>query len=154
MNEAGDGKHVKTEAGVRLVPIHPFLIDGLGFLRFVEEQKAAGHHRLFPDLKREKRGNVGGPITTWFTRYRRKLGIGGTDGEEESSVVFHCFRYTVINHLETQARANLRLIQKVVGHRLKAGDIGIPERCSGKHPTATLRDEVIAVLPWVPLPSF
>ena len=119
-----------------------------------EEQKAAGHHRLFPDLKREKRGNVGGPITTWFTRYRRKLGIGGTDGEEESSVVFHCFRYTVINHLETQARANLRLIQKVVGHRLKAGDIGIPERCSGKHPTATLRDEVIAVLPWVPLPSF
>ena len=54
----------------------------------------------------------------------------------------------MINHLETQARANLRLIQKVVGHRLKAGDIGITERYIGKYPTATLRDEVIAVLPW------
>ncbi|WMW65702.1 site-specific integrase [Nitratidesulfovibrio liaohensis] len=147
VNEAGDGKHVKTDAGKRLVPLHPFLINGLGFLRFVEEQKAAGHVRLFPDLKREKRGNVGGPITSWFTRYRRKLGIGGADGEE-SSVVFHCFRNTVINHLETQARANLRLIQKVVGHRLKGGDIGITERYIGKYPTATLRDEVIAVLPW------
>jgi integrase len=147
VNEAGDGKHVKTEAGVRLVPIHPFLIDGLGFLRFVEEQKAAGHHRLFPDLKREKRGNVGGPITTWFTRYRRKLGIGGADGEI-SDVVFHSFRHTVSTYLRTRAGADILMIQEVIGHDKKSGDIGVTATYIGKYPTAALRDKVIAVLPW------
>ena len=41
---AGEAKHVKSEAGVRRVPLHPDLIE-LGFQTFVEERALPFAHR-------------------------------------------------------------------------------------------------------------
>lgn len=51
--EPGDGKRVKTKSSRRRVPIHPQLVK-LGFLTFVESQRARGEARLFPELKATK----------------------------------------------------------------------------------------------------
>lgn len=149
INELGnDGKHVKSEAGKRLVPIHPFLANDLGFLKFIKQVEASGEVRVFSELEREKKGNVGGAVTKWFTRYRRRVGVGEGQGEV-SGVVFHSFRHTVVNHL-LAALVTPRLVQKVVGHDATgAADIGITANYEGKYPTATLRDEVIMKLKWI-----
>ena len=43
------------------------------------------------ELQREKKGNMGGPVTSWFRRYRRKLGIGGEEGKMSvRREVLHC----------------------------------------------------------------
>lgn len=149
INEQGnDGKHVKSEAGKRLVPIHSFLINDMCLLDFVQRVGATGEVRLFPELEREKKGNVGGAVTKWFSRYRRNLGVGEGKGKV-SDVVFHSFRHTVVNHLLAVQGVAPRLVQKVVGHDLKgAADIGITANYEGKYPTATLRDEVVLKLAW------
>lgn len=148
INDREDGKHVKSDAGKRLVPVHPFLLNDLGLLRYIESVKEEGQTRLFPELKREKKGNMGGPVTSWFSRYRRKLGIGGEEGQI-SATVFHSFRHTVINYLISQAMVTPRWIQKVVGHDLKgAADIGVTANYEGKFPTAKLLEEVVLKLRW------
>lgn len=154
INEQGyDGKHVKTEAGKRLVPIHPFLINDMRLLDFVQRVGSTGEVRLFPELEREKKGNVGGAVTKWFSRYRRNVGVGEGKGKV-SDVVFHSFRHTVVTHLLTVQGVAPRLVQKVVGHDLKgAADIGITANYEGKYPTATLRDEVVLKLAWADDPS-
>lgn len=149
INDKGDGKHVKSEAGKRLVPLHPFLAGDLGFTKFVDDirAKSPDDPRLFPELKREKKGNLGGAIGKWFTRYRQSVGVGEEAGKH-STAVFHSFRHTVVNHLLTALVAP-RLVQKVVGHDATgAADIGITANYEGKYPTATLRDEVIMKLNW------
>ena len=50
INDRGD-KAVKTDAGKRLVPLHPQLI-ALGFLEYWETMKREGEKRLFPNLKK------------------------------------------------------------------------------------------------------
>jgi integrase len=62
-----DEKQVKTEAGVRVVPIHPEL-RRLGFLAHVAAMRAAGERRLFPELRRGVQGNFSDPFQKWFSR--------------------------------------------------------------------------------------
>lgn len=150
INSRGE-KTVKSEAGERLVPVHIFLLDKLGFLGFVAEmrdrQSYAPEHkqRLFPNLlPTTKRGNVGDAVTKWFLRYRRECGVGENQGRT-SDVVFHSFRHTVINQLLAHKRADLRLVQKVVGHEAGSA-LGETKTYEGAYPIATLRDEVIAQL--------
>lgn len=150
INSNGE-KTVKTEAGERLVPIHAFLLDSLNLLGFVSEMRkrqsyAPAHkQRLFPSLlPTTKRGNVGDAVTKWFLRYRRECAVGENKGRT-SDVVFHSFRHTVVNQLLAHKRADLRLVQKVVGHEAGAG-LGETKTYEGAYPMATLRDEVIAKL--------
>jgi hypothetical protein len=70
--KGGRKKSVKTKAGNRIVPLHPFLIDPDGpvnLLAYVEEMKSEGRSRLFPTLTENSRGNVSDAATKWFTRY-------------------------------------------------------------------------------------
>ena len=56
-------KHVKTKAGIRLVPLHNELIK-IGFLNYVKEMRK--EKRLFPELRVNARGHYSDDISKWF----------------------------------------------------------------------------------------
>lgn len=91
---------VKTESSMRLVPLHPKLIE-LGFIEYVQSlPDQAG--RVFPELKPI---GIGQKLTDkwgqWFSKYKRLLGI------TDKLKVFHSLRHTWKTH---------------------AGNAGMPER--------------------------
>lgn len=107
-------KHVKSEAGKRKTPIHPFLVQ-LGLLDFVELQRTRNETRLFSNLKRHKTtGKWGNNVTKWFTQYRRECAIGGMKGEK-SSLVFHSFRHTAFTWAKHNG-INRAIVQETLGH--------------------------------------
>jgi len=111
---AEDDKDIKTEAGKRIVPIHPFLIE-IGLLDRVAHLRANGEQHLF---HRSTLSQAGGKLSTniskAFTYFRRKYGVGG-ETDETSEVVFHSFRHSVIT-LGKHKRVDRRLVKEVVGH--------------------------------------
>jgi integrase len=82
----GDGKRVKSEAGERLIPVHPEL-KRLGFLGHVEDMRAAGEARLFPDLPMGRNGYYSDPFQKWFGRFLDKAGA------KAPKTSFHSFRH-------------------------------------------------------------
>lgn len=81
-------KRVKTEAGVRFVPIHPEL-QRIGLLAFVEGRRADGPKvPLFPELPSGTTGYRSDPFSKFYGRFLDKLAI--TDRKK----VFHSFRHT------------------------------------------------------------
>lgn len=83
-----DTKGVKTPGSRRWIPVHPDLIKA-GFLRYVRRVKEEGEHRLFPVLRKDRRGNYSGNWSKWWGRYSRKrMGI------TSRLRVFHSLRHT------------------------------------------------------------
>lgn len=80
-------KRLKTRSSRRRLPIHPKLVEA-GFLRYVEQAKAAGHSRLFPSLKRDKYGKLTSGFSKAYNGYTRTLGI------KDPCKVFHSFRHS------------------------------------------------------------
>lgn len=77
---------LKNASSRRRIPLHPALLD-CGFLDHVARARRPG--LLFPDLRANARGRLGGYFSTWFSIYlRRKVGI------TDSRKVFHSFRHT------------------------------------------------------------
>ncbi|WP_409764965.1 DUF6538 domain-containing protein [Ferrovibrio sp.] len=79
-------KRLKTLGSLRQVPIHSELVRW-GFLKYVQRMHDAGHHRLFPDLRKDKRGSYTQKFSRDWNRWLRKLGI------EDDRKVFHSFRH-------------------------------------------------------------
>ena len=95
LNANSADKSLKTEAGNRLVPIHPKLME-LGFLYYVDQIRNENHQKLFPNLKKMLSTGYGTLISRWFARYLKKLGI------KQKGENFHSFRHTVANRLTTK----------------------------------------------------
>ena len=76
MNLTGDSedKSIKTEAGNRIIPLHPRLLK-LGFLDYVQQIRNGNHQKLFPNLKKMLSTGYGTLIIRWFDRYLKRLGI-------------------------------------------------------------------------------
>lgn len=150
ISNRGSGDRPKTEAGERLVPVHPFLVECLGLLEYAQwtRQQKPGQVQLFPEIIPNVKHDMGHTVGQWFTRYRRALEIGGQEGQK-SSKVFHSFRHTVIHYLTRTAMVAPQLVQAVVGHEEKGADIGVTAIYAGNYPAHVLRDEVIMRLPWV-----
>ena len=79
-------QRVKTEAGRRIVPFHPFL-KRLRFETYVATMRKTGEDQLFPDLKADKRGYYSDAFQKWFDRL---LGHVDAEGDRTS---FHSFRH-------------------------------------------------------------
>jgi integrase len=105
---AGDGRHLKTAASNRIVPIHSKLIE-IGFVQYVAQVRDDGHSQLWPDLKRGADGLLSSAYSKWFSRFKRAAGIAN------SRIVFHSFRHTFINELK-QGGAPEAAIKQLVGH--------------------------------------
>jgi integrase len=96
----------KSEAGVRLVPVHSRLIQ-LGFLDYV---KAIDSGPLFPALPVDKRsGGRGHTIAKRFPDYRRSRGV------DRDRLVFHSFRKSFVRALQL-AHVDINRAALVVGH--------------------------------------
>jgi integrase len=89
-----DDKTLKTPESERRVPIHAQL-KRLGFLDFVEDMKAKGSKRLFPDEQRNATGEFSA-YSKRFNRYRKRVGVKGDDRQLKD---FHSFRHNVSTFL-------------------------------------------------------
>lgn len=116
INKNEDDKSVKTKNGVRLVPIHPFLINDLQFNGFVDRLKSAGEKRLFPELSHYSVGGYGARLSSWYNRvYKGKCGINTDDGKLRD---LHSFRANWYIRAVEQG-ANWLIQKDVVGHSSK-----------------------------------
>ncbi|MGA9851660.1 MAG: site-specific integrase [Gammaproteobacteria bacterium] len=111
INGMGPGKHLKSKAARRLIPVHPKLLE-LGFLRFVEQLRAQGKTQLFPEL-RARRDGAGQSASLWFGRYRKSLGFYKQTPKKD----FHSFRTTLINTLKQKGLSQPE-VAALVGHSM------------------------------------
>ena len=108
LNADSDDKSIKTQAGNRIIPLHPKLID-LGLLDYVKQIQNQNQEKLFPNLKKMKSTGYGTMISRWFARYLIKLGI------KKKGKNFHSFRHTVVNKL-TSKKVYEPFIKELIGH--------------------------------------
>ena len=108
LNADCDDKSIKTEAGNRIIPLHPKLLD-LGLLGYVKQIQSQNQEKLFPNLKKMKSTGYGTMISHWFARYLKRLGI------KKKGKNFHSFRHTVVNKLIT-TKVYEPFIKELIGH--------------------------------------
>lgn len=108
INANAQDKRLKTPDSKRMIPLHPFLVEDLRFIKFVQHQGSQGHERIFPELRRINYRYSHAP-SKWFGSYRKRCGISDSDK------TFHSFRHGFINYLK-QEEVNLGIIKQLVGH--------------------------------------
>ena len=89
LNDDSKDKSFKTEAGNRIIPLHPKLID-FGVLDYVKQIQNQDQKKLFPNLKKMRSTGYGTMISRWFRKYLIRLGI------KKKGKNFHSFRHTVV----------------------------------------------------------
>lgn len=134
LNEEGT-KWLKNENAIRLVPLHPVLIE-LGFIDYFNSIKE-NHDRLWPQLRlhpTEERYNID-YNKTFGKFFRAKV-------TKESNQVFHSIRHNVSTQLLINAihhRLEKALMNQMLGHEpdkdttsaVYAGRYGVPELYEG-----------------------
>ena len=117
INDDCDEKQLKVSSNTdhegrsRVIPIHSQL-KKLGFLKFVESQKADGKTRLFPEEKRSARGQFA-DYSKRFRRYRDDVGAGPRSETEFRD--FHSFRHLFKTKLSDISKEE-GLIDDLLGH--------------------------------------
>lgn len=86
ITDEAENTHLKNSSSRRRIPVHPFLV-ACGFIDYVASVQPA--KVLFPHLKRNPRGKVGGYFSNFFSIYLRNV-VKITDKRK----VFHSFRHT------------------------------------------------------------
>lgn len=88
ITDHGEGQHLKTLSSHRRVPVHQELVR-CGFLWFVQQQRAAGHARLFPTLSNKNANRTwSNALGKWFARLLDEVGLSDT------ALDYHSLRYT------------------------------------------------------------
>ena len=108
LNADSEDKSLKTEAGNRIIPLHPKLND-LGLLDYVKQIQNQDQKKLFPNLKKMRSTGYGTMISRWFRKYLIRLGI------KKKGKNFHSFRHTVVNRLTTK-QVYEPFIRELIGH--------------------------------------
>ncbi len=99
-------KRVKSEAGKRLLPIHPILIE-MGFIEYIEDMKKFGG-QIFPTTRPDSYGYFGKEAGRRWAKYSDKIGV------TDPAKVFHSFRST----------ANIKLMRTDLKEEIRYGYIG------------------------------
>lgn len=109
INDDGD-KKLKNLSSKRIIPLHPFLVEELGIIKWQEELRAKGKIRFFPELSRGRDG-YGKNVSRWFNEtFRISCGI-----TKESKKVFHSFRHTFATNL-AHNDINDHSLKALLGH--------------------------------------
>ncbi|MDB6081987.1 MAG: hypothetical protein JWO53_1259 [Chlamydiia bacterium] len=114
----GKARVLKTENALRMIPIHPKLIE-MGFLDFV----GGCTGDLFPELKTSKK------VTAWFARFKLKAAMPAKD-EYNLPLVFHSFRHSFVTSVRATSVSDT-LLQQVVGHMIT--DAGTTSGYTGRY---------------------
>jgi len=105
---------VKNSYSERDIPLHPELVDTLGFVRYVKHIKKLGHDRVFHELTKYN-NKYQKYVSKFFNeRYLKSIGLK-VDGR---SVSFHSFRHSIETHC-TNKNINPRYIDFLQGHSQK-----------------------------------
>lgn len=109
-----DEHDIKNKWSKRKIPIHPTLIE-LGFLDFVAQHRKKKAKHLFPDLKKNKKGEViNNPQATYSRRFARLL---DTLELKDPLLVYHSFRHTFITYMrQATPRVSTPDIMAMTGH--------------------------------------
>lgn len=104
---------------LKVCPVHPMLLR-LGFGRFLEQQKAAGHARLFHTLSWSEGKDWTGRIRTWWNSTYQVLHVADATGKS-----FHSLRHNFLDWFKQNGcyskYSDRSVIQSMVGH--VAGDV-------------------------------
>ena len=108
---------VKNPYSERDIPLHPVLVDSLGFVRYVDYVKKQGKDRVFWELTKVK-GRYSHNFGRFFNeKYLKKIGLKD-GGRNVRRLSFHSFRHSVETHL-TNKNVNPRYIDFLQGHSQK-----------------------------------
>jgi integrase len=111
LNEDGPGKTLKNKSSFRVIPVHPYVLNDLGFKAFVEAQKARRREGLlFDDLTLTKDGYKR-KISHWFAKWKEEW-----LDEKNTHKNFHSLRHTFIRQAQNQAKISDRCAQEITGH--------------------------------------
>jgi len=142
-----DGEYGKEETKVknpyseRTIPLHPVLIDTLGFIKYVKKMGKIGNDRVFHELTKIGTGRFQQNVGKFFNnRYLKKIGL--KDGVRKVS--FHSFRHSVETHLTNQ-NINPRFIDYLQGHSSR--DTGANIYMKGIKPEVLLK-ECVSKIDW------
>jgi integrase len=146
-------KRVKSPTAEREVPVHPVLIKA-GFLDYATQVAAAGHLRLFPDLRTTKEKSGSTKYTKdysskRFARLRKRLGL--TDPAKP----FHAFRHT-IKGVWIVCGVSDRMQNELLGHVPATGSgrkYASQTRTALSLRAEVIRETVIPGLPIIPRPT-
>ena len=72
--EGGGEKSVKTAGSMRVIPVHSELVR-LGFIEYRNRMEREGQTRLFPEAKRNSRGQMVADLSREFGRYLTRIGL-------------------------------------------------------------------------------
>lgn len=92
-DETDQGKSVKTDGSMRVVPVHPELIR-LGFIDYHEKRVKEGGASLFPGAVRNSRGQMMADVSREFGRYLTKIGL-----KEGRGLSLYSFRHGAVDAL-------------------------------------------------------
>lgn len=116
-----DYKHVKSEAGVRLIPLHPDLFE-MGFREFFDGQRklAGKRKRLFSRIRYGADGHPSTPYSKKFGRLLSKVQL------DDPQLVFHSFRHTMMDAFRNSGTSKF-VVDRIIGHQDQsaAGEYGI-----------------------------
>lgn len=127
---------VKTAQSERVIPVHSHLIE-LGFLDFVQDQRARSRINLFHDLKpKSPKSPIGDSISyLWGKIQDDQIG-------QQEKKSFHSFRHYAVQGLRAENPVEKHIRAELFGHLV--GDIE-DDRYGGRLPVATLRAAVEAL---------
>lgn len=94
---------VKTDNGIRQIPVHPKLIE-LGLIDYCTQQRERGKKRLFDYFNWEEKSGYGRYIGEHFTNYLKKIGI-----HVRIKKVFYSFRHTIATAYERAGLSDSRI---------------------------------------------
>lgn len=91
-NDEGEKvKQLKNSQSKRRLPLSEKFLK-MGFLDFVEAQRAAGETELFPTLRRSKKGSKADALGKWFSRFRKQ--VIAEDSLKSRKKTLHSFRHS------------------------------------------------------------
>ncbi len=108
-----ESKTLKTSAAIRLVPVHPVLLE-LGFKDYIQELQQNDSDLVLPGLPKAQR-KPGDAVSKWFNEKYRDRYFPEFKAQRK---VFHSFRHTFI---QAGIKADIEIIklQQMVGHESK-----------------------------------
>ncbi len=118
VNESRDDQSLKNNASERYVPLHPFIVKDLRFIKYVERLKGKGELRLFPELNYYQ-GKFSHYVSRWFGDWKRKAGIVAPSRRK----TFHSFRHNFTDNLKQQL-IEATVIDELTGHVVQGESMG------------------------------
>ncbi|TCS64684.1 site-specific integrase [Varunaivibrio sulfuroxidans] len=124
-------QRVKNKSSRRMFPVHPILIR-IGLLDYIEDLRAKGETKAFPEIPVPKSGYRSDVFTKRFASFQKGVGIPRKVGTfpNERSYSFHSFRHNFRDELR-RIEAPVEIIERLGGWT--SGDTAVHKKYGKGH---------------------